>query len=115
MADFVQKSVTKTAVRVLTAPIANAAAIKTIADSVVSTNPFECTSYEVSGVTMNPVIISKQSYSPPAPPSSSSAISITCVAAIRKTVSVSPHWLVSHQRPAPGGRGQAHNILQLFL
>ena len=62
MADFVQKSVTKTAVRVLTAPIANAAAIKTIADNVVSTNPFSCTSYEVGGVTMDPVTITKQSY-----------------------------------------------------
>jgi len=62
MADFVQKSVTKTAVRVLTAPVANAAAIKTIADNVVSTNPFGCTSYEVGGVTMDPVAITKQTY-----------------------------------------------------
>ena len=57
-----QKSVTKTAVRVLTAPVANAAAIKTIADNVVSTNPFGCTSYEVGGVTMDPVTITKQIY-----------------------------------------------------
>ena len=62
MADFVQKSVTNSAVRELTSPFANAAAIKTLADSIVSTNPFECTAYEMGGVTMDPVAITKQTY-----------------------------------------------------
>jgi len=62
MADFVQQSITKTAVRAIATPIANAAAIKTIADTIVSTNPFGCTSYEVGGVTMDPVTITRQTY-----------------------------------------------------
>jgi len=62
MADFVQKSITKTAVRNLTAPIANATAFAAIPAAVISTNPFGCTSYEVGGVTIDPVVKTKESY-----------------------------------------------------
>jgi len=62
MADFVQKTVTKTAVRNLTTPIANATAFAAIPASVISTNPFGCTSHEVGGVTIDPVTKTKESY-----------------------------------------------------
>ncbi|HOT04607.1 MAG TPA: hypothetical protein PK069_10560, partial [Methanolinea sp.] len=62
MADFVQKTITKTAVRNLTTPIANATAFAAIPASVISTNPFGCTSYEVGGVTIDPVVKTKESY-----------------------------------------------------
>lgn len=62
MADFVQKTITKTAVRTLTTPIANATAFAAIPASVISTNPFGCTSYEVGGVTFDPVTKTKESY-----------------------------------------------------
>jgi len=62
MADFVQKTITKTAVRNLTTPIANATAFAAIPASVISTNPFGCTSYEVGGVTIDPVTKTKESY-----------------------------------------------------
>ena len=62
MADFVQKTITKTAVRNLTTPIANATAFAAIPASVISTNPFGCTSYEVGGVTFDPVTKTRESY-----------------------------------------------------
>jgi hypothetical protein len=62
MADFVQKSIVKSAVRTLTTPIADAAAFAAIPASVISTNPFGCTSYEVSGVTMDPVTKTRENY-----------------------------------------------------
>jgi hypothetical protein len=63
MADFVQKSVTKTAVRALTAPIADAATLNTIVNTLISTNPLGCTPYEVGGVTMDPIARTRESYS----------------------------------------------------
>ena len=62
MADFVQMSVTKSAVRELTTPIANATAFAAIPASVISTNPFGCTSYEVGGVTVDPVTKTRENY-----------------------------------------------------
>ncbi|OPY48320.1 MAG: hypothetical protein A4E42_00093 [Methanoregulaceae archaeon PtaU1.Bin222] len=62
MADFVEQSVTKSAVRELTTPFADAAALTTVVNSVISTNPFGCTSYEVGGVTMDPVTKTRESY-----------------------------------------------------
>ena len=61
-AEYGQKSITKTAVRNLTAPIADAAAFAAIPASVISTNPFGCTSYEVGGMTTDPVVNTKESY-----------------------------------------------------
>lgn len=62
MADFVEQSVTKSAVRELTTPFADAAALNTVVASVISTNPFGCTPYEVGGVTMDPVTKTREYY-----------------------------------------------------
>jgi hypothetical protein len=62
MADFVQKSTTKTAARVLAAPIADVTTFAGIVQDVIDDNPFGCTSYEVGGVTFDPVSKSRESY-----------------------------------------------------
>ncbi len=62
MADFVQKTTVKTAVRILANPIADAAAFNTIVQSVITTNPFACTVYETAGVSHQPVEKSKENY-----------------------------------------------------
>ena len=62
MADFIQKTTVKTAVRQLANPIADAAAFNTIVQSVITTNPFACTAYETAGVSHQPVEKSKESY-----------------------------------------------------
>ena len=63
MADFVQKSVTKTAVRELTNPIADAATLDSIVNNLIATNPLGCTPYEVGGITLDPVAKTRESYS----------------------------------------------------
>ena len=45
MADFVQKTVNKTAIRDLTNPIANVTAFNTLVQSVIDDNPFGCVGY----------------------------------------------------------------------
>jgi len=62
MADFVQKSTVKSAVRKLASPIADVAAFNTIVQSVISDNPFVCTSYESAGVTHAPVEKTREAY-----------------------------------------------------
>ncbi|MDD4138485.1 MAG: hypothetical protein PHT99_11450 [Methanoregula sp.] len=62
MADFVQKSTVKSAVRALASPIADVAAFNTIVQSVITDNPFACTSYESAGVTHAPVEKTKEAY-----------------------------------------------------
>ena len=62
MADFVQQSITKSATRVLTNPIADADTFETLVNAVVSSNPFTCTAYTVGGVAMDAVAITKRSY-----------------------------------------------------
>lgn len=62
MADFVQRSIVKSAVRELTTPIADAAAFAAIPASVISTNPFGCTPYDSGGVTMDPVTKTRETY-----------------------------------------------------
>ena len=62
MADFVQKSTVKSAVRKLASPIADVAAFNTIVQSVITDNPFVCTSYESAGVTHAPVEKTKEAY-----------------------------------------------------
>ncbi|MDH7510399.1 MAG: hypothetical protein ACQXXC_10225 [Methanolinea tarda] len=62
MADFVQRSVTKSAVRTLSAPLADAAAVNTIVNTLIAANPLGCTPYEVGGVTMAPVAKTRESY-----------------------------------------------------
>jgi hypothetical protein len=62
MADFVQKTVVKSAVRKLAAPIENVTAFNTIVLSVVTDNPFACTAYESAGVNHAPVEKTKENY-----------------------------------------------------
>jgi hypothetical protein len=62
MADFIQKTTVKSAVRTLASPIADAAAFNTIVQSVITDNPFTCTSYESAGVTHQPVEKTKENY-----------------------------------------------------
>jgi hypothetical protein len=62
MADFVQNSETKSAVRTLANPIADVAAFNTIVQSVLTTNPFACVSYMTGGVTHDPVEKTKEGY-----------------------------------------------------
>jgi len=50
MADFVDQSNTKTAVRELPVPIADITTFNTLVAGVVSGNPWSCTAYEVAGV-----------------------------------------------------------------
>ena len=62
MADFVQKTVVKSAVRKLATPIADVAAFNTIVQGVVTDNPFACTAYESAGVNHAPVEKTKETY-----------------------------------------------------
>ena len=62
MADFVEQSNTKTAVRELPVPIADITTFNTLVAGVVSGNPWSCTAYEVAGVAQDPVAVSRESY-----------------------------------------------------
>ena len=62
MADFVQKTTVKSAVRQLANPIADVGTFNTIVQSVITTNPFACTAYETAGVSHQPVEKSRESY-----------------------------------------------------
>lgn len=62
MADFVQKTIVKTAVRELANPIADVSAFDTIVQSVITGNPFACVSYTEGGVTHQPVEKTKENY-----------------------------------------------------
>ena len=62
MADFVEQTVTKTAVRKLATPIGSTADFETIINSIISTNPWGCTAYEVSGVAQPAISKSRETY-----------------------------------------------------
>ncbi len=62
MADFVQSTNVKSAVRKLANPIADLAAFNTLVQSVITTNPFGCVSYMSSGVNHPPVEKSREAY-----------------------------------------------------
>jgi len=62
MADFVQKTTVKSAVRTLASPIADVAAFNTIVQSVITGNPFACTAYETAGTSPQPVEKSRETY-----------------------------------------------------
>ncbi|MDE4907298.1 hypothetical protein L0665_01510 [Methanogenium marinum] len=62
MADFIQTTNTKTAVRDLLVPIANITIFDALVQDIIDTNPFGCTSYVESGVTIDPVVRSKEAY-----------------------------------------------------
>ena len=63
MADFVQKTVNKTAVRDLAVPIANVTSFNTLIESVIEDNPFGCVGYTGSdGQLVEPVIRNREHY-----------------------------------------------------
>ncbi|RXE56033.1 hypothetical protein ABH15_07505 [Methanoculleus taiwanensis] len=62
MADFVEKSNTKTAVRELSLPIADVSTFDAIVGSVLADNPFGCVDYIESGVTYDGVTRNRESY-----------------------------------------------------
>ena len=62
MADFVEKSNIKTAVRELASPVADVAAFNTIVQSVITDNPFACVAYMTAGETHQPVEKTRESY-----------------------------------------------------
>ena len=55
MADFVQATNVKSAVRELSTPIADVTAFNTLVQSVITGNPFGCVGYIMAGVNHNPV------------------------------------------------------------
>jgi hypothetical protein len=62
MADFVQKTTVKTAVRELAHPVADVAAFNAIVESVITTNPFACVSYMTAGTSHPAVEKTKENY-----------------------------------------------------
>ena len=62
MADFVQNTNIKSAVRVIANPITDVAAFDAIVQLVILNNPFGCVSYMSSGVNHPPVEKSRESY-----------------------------------------------------
>ena len=62
MADFIQNSQTKTAVRELASPIPDVTAFNTIVQSVITDNPFGCVAYMTAGENHAPVEKSREWY-----------------------------------------------------
>jgi hypothetical protein len=62
MADFVQSTVTKSAVRNLAEPIADVATFNSIVQSVITDNPFACVAYMTAGENHNPVEKTREGY-----------------------------------------------------
>jgi len=63
MADFMQKTNIKSAVRKLANPIADINAFNTLIQNVITTNPFGCISHMTAGVNHPPVEKSRETYS----------------------------------------------------
>ncbi|WAI00389.1 hypothetical protein [Methanogenium organophilum] len=62
MADFIQTTNTKSAVRDLTVPIADITTFDALVQDIIDTNPFGCTSYTEKGVPIDPVVRSQERY-----------------------------------------------------
>lgn len=63
MADFVQKTVNKSAVRELSVPIPNVTAFNNLIQSVIDDNPFGCVGYTTkAGETIAPIIRNREHY-----------------------------------------------------
>ena len=63
MADFTQKTVVKSAVRELAAPIADYATFNALIQDIIDNNPWGCTSYQTSGATKPAIERGKEAYS----------------------------------------------------
>ena len=62
MADFIQTTNTKSAVRDLSVPIADITTFDALVQDIIDTNPFGCTAYVEQGVTIDPVVRSQERY-----------------------------------------------------
>jgi len=62
MADFIETSNTKTAVRELSAPIADVATFAGVIQDVLDTNPFGCVGYMQGGVNYDGVVKNRENY-----------------------------------------------------
>ena len=62
MADFVQSSDSKNAVRELATPIPDVTTFNTIVQSVITDNPFECVAYMTAGENHDPVEKTRETY-----------------------------------------------------
>ena len=63
MADFVQTTINKTAVRDLAVPIATVTSFNTLVESVITDNPFGCVGYTTrAGETIAPIIKNREHY-----------------------------------------------------
>jgi len=62
MADFLQNSQTKNAVRMLASPIADVTVFDSIVQSVITDNPFACVAYMTAGENHAPVEKTRESY-----------------------------------------------------
>jgi hypothetical protein len=63
MADFIQTTVNKTALRDLTVPIADVTSFNTLVESIIADNPFGCVEYTTkAGETIAPVIKNREHY-----------------------------------------------------
>jgi hypothetical protein len=62
MADFVQKTIVKTAVRELNDPIADVSTFDQIVQDIITDNPFGCVSYTEGGVTHTGVEKTRENY-----------------------------------------------------
>jgi hypothetical protein len=63
MADFIQTSNSKNAVREFTSPIASVSAFNLIVQSVITDNPFACVAYMTAGEAHDPVEKTRENYS----------------------------------------------------
>jgi hypothetical protein len=62
MADFTLSTTSKTAVRKLSAPIADAATFSGIIQDILTNNPWGCTSWEAGGIAHDPVEKASEAY-----------------------------------------------------
>jgi len=62
MADFIQTTNTKSAVRDLSVSIADITTFDALVQDIIDTNPFGCTAYVEQGVAIDPVVRSKETY-----------------------------------------------------
>lgn len=62
MADFIETSNTKTAVRELIAPIADVTTFNTLVQGIITGNPFGCTAYTAGDVPQDPVMKGREAY-----------------------------------------------------
>jgi len=86
MGDFVESSITKTAVRKLTAPIADITAFNGIVAGVIADNPWNCTAYQVGTESYNPVTKSKEAYTARIAYQDGDAVTVGTVSAKAPTV-----------------------------